>query len=72
MSNRYSVSGNEGEKLPNFLGIEDPAEIQRIETLGFIACESDLSTELSHRTDFNNIYLKKLHLKALGLLYDFA
>lgn len=72
MANRYSVPGSEAEKLPNRLGIEDPEEIQRIETLGFIACEADMSSELSPRTDFNNKYLKKLHLKALGFLYDFA
>jgi len=59
MANRYSFPGNEGEKLANLLGIEDPEEIQRIETLGFIACETVMSTELSPRTDFTNKYLKK-------------
>lgn len=72
--NKYTVSSNEeeGEVLPNLLGITTAKEIAEAEFMGFVEANKKAIDELSDDTRFNLEYLYTLHKNALGHLYSFA
>jgi cell filamentation protein len=72
MSGKYSVPENEGQILPNKLGLTSLAEIEKEEAKGFVRASLQLTNELTDETTFNVEYINNLHYLALGHLYDFA
>lgn len=72
--NKYTVSSNEeeGEVLPNLLGLTTVKEIAESEFLGFVEAHKKAIDELTDDTQFNLAYLYALHKNALGHLYGFA
>lgn len=72
--NKYTVSSNEeeGEVLPNLLGITTAKEIAEAEFIGFVEANKKAIDELTDDTQFNLAYLYTLHKNALGHLYSFA
>lgn len=72
--NKYTVSSSEeeGEVLPNLLGLATSEEIAEAEFLGFVKAHNTAVDELTDDTQFNLAYLYALHKNALGRLYSFA
>lgn len=72
--NKYTVSSNEedGEVLPNLLGLTSVEEIAETEFVGFIEAHNMAIDELTDDTQFDLSYLYTLHKNALGKLYSFA
>lgn len=71
-SNKYSVSGNEKEVLPNKLGLTKKEEIDAAEFSGFLTAQIFLIQEIGEKTKFTVKYLHQIHKLALGDLYSFA
>lgn len=72
--NKYTVSSKEeeGEVLPNLLGLTTAKEIAESEFLGFVKAHNTAVDELADGTQFELSYLYTLHKNALGHLYSFA
>jgi cell filamentation protein len=71
---KYLVPDNEqqGDVLPNKLGLTLKNEIDKAEFLGFLKTQNKFIDELSFDTTFNLDYLYSLHSSALGEVYEFA
>lgn len=69
---KYQASNNQGEILPNKLGLKTEKEINEAEFEGFLRAEIYLTEKLTSRTKFNVKYILKLHAEAFKHLYDFA
>lgn len=72
--NKYTVSSNEeeGEVLPNLLGLTTAKEVAEAEFIGFVEAHKKAIDELTDDTQFNLSYLYTLHKNALGHLYSFS
>src|SRR5688500_10914176 len=69
---KYQLPNNQGETLPNLLGLENPEEIVLSEFEGFVQAEIILTEALTNRTKFNLKYILKIHKLALSHLYALA
>jgi len=69
---KYDLAGEQGEVLPNLLGLTTPQEIAEAEFEGFTEAEIILSEELEIETRFDVAYIHRIHKLALGHLYAFA
>ena len=69
---KYNLPNEQGEVLPNLLGLTDGKSIERAEFKGFLAADALFNAKLSKKTRFNNRYIQQLHKAALGHLYGFA
>lgn len=69
---KYKAPGDQGEILPNLLGLTKPDEINASEFEGFLKAEIYLTEHLTGRTKFNSAYILKIHKLALSHLYSFA
>ena len=69
---KYDLSNEEGEVLPNLLGLTTAWEVGEAEYEGFLRAEILLSRSLTDRTRFNLTYLYEIHRLALAHLYSFA
>lgn len=71
---KYTIPSNEeeGEVLPNLLGLTTAKEIAEAEFLGFVEAHNIAVDELTDDTVFDLSYLYTLHKNALGSLYSFA
>jgi cell filamentation protein len=69
---KYEISDNQGEILPNLLGLKTSDEIGVSEFEGFLTAEIFLTEKLTTKTKFTEKYIKQIHKKALGHLYSFA
>jgi cell filamentation protein len=70
--NKYKISKEENEILPNLLYLDKKEDIDNAEFEGFLYTELYLTEELTSRTKFNEKYIKKIHKLALKDLYAFA
>ena len=70
--NKYLVSGEEHEVLPNKLGLTDLKDVGREEFKGFILAQEHFIDQLGDNSRFNLKYLHDIHKRALGHLYSFA
>jgi len=61
---KYQASNNQGEILPNKLGLKTEKEINEAEFEGFLRAEIYLAEKLTSRTKFNVKYILKLHAEA--------
>lgn len=73
-SGKYRIpeGEQEGEILPNKLGITDKKELGEAEAEGFANAELDLIEELTNETIFDIDYIRDIHRRSLSHLYDFA
>ena len=71
-SKKYRISEDEGEILPNLLGLTDRKEIELAETEGFIEAQAIIIEELSDETRFDLQYIYRIHSLAFDRLYSFA
>ena len=69
---KYDLPDEEGEVLPNLLGLTDPRAVELSEAEGFLRAEITLYDELDDATTFDLAYLLRMHRLALGHLYAFA
>lgn len=69
---KYKVSSDEDEILPNLQNLTTKEAIDIAEFEGFLYAEMLLTQQLSSRTRFNLNYIKKIHKLALCELYPFA
>ncbi len=69
---KYKAPDDQGEILPNLLGLTKPDEINASEFEGFLKAEIYLTEHLTGRTKFNSAYILKIHKLALSHLYSFA
>lgn len=69
---KYASSGDEDEALPNLLGLSSLAEVQQVETEGFLLAEQSLLNELREDEFFDVAYIQEIHRRALGRVYGFA
>ncbi|MGV9012547.1 MAG: Fic/DOC family protein [Flavobacteriales bacterium] len=69
---KYDLPDEEGEVLPNLLGLTDQRAVELSEAEGFLRAEITLYDELDDATTFNLAYLLRMHRLALGHLYAFA
>lgn len=69
---KYQIPYDQGENLPNKLGLTDFARLYLAEFEGFARSELILTGELTSRTKFDLTYLKRIHRLALTDVYDFA
>jgi cell filamentation protein len=69
---KYNLPNEQGEVLPNLLGLTDEKTIALSEFEGFLRADSLLNAKLSSRTRFTNRYIQQIHKLALGHLYAFA
>jgi cell filamentation protein len=69
---KYQLPDNQGELLPNLLGLKTSQEIALSEFEGFLKTEIILTESLTSRTKFNIAYILRKHKMALGHLYGFA
>lgn len=69
---KYQLPDNQGEPLPNLLGLKTKQQIALAEFEGFLKAEILLTESLTSRTKFNSAYILKIHKLALGHLYGFA
>ena len=69
---KYQLPNEQGEVLPNRLGLTDEASIGIAEFEGFLRAEVLLTQQLTGRTKFNARYIYKIHQLALGNVYSFA
>lgn len=72
MSKYDEIPASEREVLPNKWGITDAGLIAEKELEGFDKAFERFIDELTDKTVFNCAYLQRLHLLALGEIYDFA
>ena len=69
---KYEHPGNEGEVLPNLLGLTAQRAIELAELEGFIRAEVVFFDELNDDTVFDAGYILRMHRTALDHLYAFA
>lgn len=69
---KYQIPYDQGENLPNKLGLTDFTKLSIAEFEGFIRSELILTGELTPHTKFDLTYLKRIHRLALVDIYDFA
>ncbi|MEO8147673.1 MAG: Fic family protein [Bacteroidia bacterium] len=69
---KYKVPKDEGEVLPNKLGLTKPEEIEQSELEGFLYAYKILFADLNEKTKFDLKYILKIHKLALEHLYSFA
>jgi cell filamentation protein len=69
---KYDTPSDQGEVLPNLLGLSDKRSVELAEAEGFFRAELVLYDELNDRTTFDIAYIRRLHTLALGHLYGFA
>ncbi len=69
---KYIVPDDQGEILPNLLGLTSKEDINDAEFEGFLKAEIYLTEHLSSRTKFNVSYILMAHKMALEHLYSFA
>ncbi len=69
---KYDLPDDQGEVLPNLLGLKDQRAVELAEAEGFLSAEITLYNELSDETGFDLHYIKRMHHLALGHLYAFA
>ena len=70
--NRYTTNGEEGEILPNLLGITDEEILHNAEFEGFLMAEILFTEKLTQKTKFSVKYICDIHRTALKELYSFA
>ena len=70
--NRYSTNGEEGELLPNLLGLTNEEAIHNAEFEGFLMAEILFTENLTAKTKFTVKYICDIHRTALKELYSFA
>lgn len=69
---KYKSPDDQGDILPNLLGLTTEKEINESEFEGFLQAEIYFTEKLSARTKFDVKYVLSLHKMALGHLYSFA
>jgi len=69
---KYDLPGDQGEVLPNLLGLTDQRAVELAEAEGFLRAEMTLYDELHDGTAFDLAYVQRMHTLALGHLYAFA
>lgn len=69
---KYDLPGDEGEVLPNLLGLTTFEEVGLAEFEGFVRAEILLTETLTVRTRFTSAYVLQIHRFALEHLYGFA
>lgn len=69
---KYDLPENQGEVLPNKLGLTSLSEIEIAEFEGFLKAEIVFTENLSPSTRFNIDYILSIHKLALSHLYSFA
>jgi len=69
---KYDLPEEQGEVLPNLLGLSDQRSVELAEAEGFLRAEMTLYDELNDGTTFDLAYLRRMHKLALGHLYGFA
>ena len=69
---KYKSPDNQGDILPNLLGLTTEKEINESEFEGFLKTEIYFTEKLSVRTKFSAKYILDLHKMALSHLYSFA
>ena len=69
---KYTTIPEEGEDLPNKLGITDEEELHAAEFEGFLTAEILFTERLTPRTRFTVEYIREIHRVALERLYAFA
>lgn len=69
---KYDLPDDQGEVLPNLLGLTDQRAVELAEAEGFLRAEITLYDELEDGTVFDLAYLQRMHRLALGHLYAFA
>ncbi len=70
--NRYATNGEEGEIIPNLLGLTDEVAIHNMEFEGFLMAEILFTEKLTSKTKFTVKYICDIHRTALKELYSFA
>mgnify|MGYP006987862161 CR=1 FL=1 len=63
--NRYTTNGEEGEILPNLLGITDEETLHNAEFEGFLMAEILFTGKLTPKTKFSVKYICDIHRTAL-------
>ncbi|HMQ76042.1 MAG TPA: Fic family protein [Flavobacteriales bacterium] len=69
---KYDLPGDQGEVLPNLLGLTEQRAVDLAEAEGFLRAEMTLYDELHDGTTFDLDYVQRMHKLALGRLYAFA
>jgi cell filamentation protein len=69
---KYESPSDQGEILPNLLGLKTEKEINEAEFEGFLRSEIYFSEKLTASTKFNVKYILSLHKEALKDIYSFA
>lgn len=69
---KYKIPYDQGEFHPTKQGWMDPVKIASAEYEGFLKSELILTSELCSNTLFDVRYIQKIHLIALGDVYDFT
>jgi len=69
---KYDLPDDQGEVLPNLLGLTELRALELAEAEGFLRAEITLYDELNDGTTFDLAYLQRMHRLALGHLYAFA
>lgn len=69
---KYDLPDDQGEVLPNLLGLTEQRAVELSEAEGFLRAEMTLYEELHDGTAFDLNYLLRMHRLALGHLYAFA
>ncbi len=69
---KYKSPDNQGDILPNLLGLTSIEKINESEFEGFLRAEIYFTENLNRQTKFNKTYILKIHKMALSHLYSFA
>jgi cell filamentation protein len=69
---KYDTPNNEGEILPNKLGLKDKRSIEKEEYRGFLRAELQFESEIESIKSFNWRLISSIHKTAFGHLYEFA
>lgn len=69
---KYDLPDDQGEVLPNLLGLTDQRAVELAEAEGFLRAVITLYDELEDGTVIDLAYLQRRHRLALGHLYAFA
>lgn len=69
---KYTTYPEEGEELPNKLGITDEDSLHAAEFEGFLTAEILFTERLTRHTRFTVKYIQDIHRTALQGLYSFA
>jgi len=69
---KYQISYDQNEGLPNKLGLTSLDSLALAEFEGFLKAELILTEKLTYKTRFDYKFIQKIHLLALGNVYDFA